>query len=75
MSEMANLQAVSKVSPPPAGPVHTVYQHSLLRDREHYNEQYNRSLTEPDKFWAEMAQNYHWHKKVQLCRAALNETV
>lgn len=44
--------------------VETPYQHSLLRDRAHYEELYEESITEPAQFWAKIARQYHWETPV-----------
>lgn len=33
-----------------------------LRTLEQYNEAYNKSVSDPEGFWAEIASTFHWHK-------------
>ena len=57
MSEEA-APAVEEFSAP-AGFVEQAYFKSL----EQYKEMYDRSIADPEGFWAEMAEEFHWHKK------------
>jgi len=34
-----------------------------IKSLEEYYETYNKSITEPEKFWAEVAENFYWRKK------------
>ena len=40
--------------------MHYPYQ---IKSLEEYYETYNKSITEPEKFWAEVAENFYWRKK------------
>ncbi len=37
-----------------------------MRNRAEYEALYNRSISDPEGFWAEMASQYFWRKKVRL---------
>jgi hypothetical protein len=39
----------------------------LVRDRSEYERLYKWSIDDPQDFWASMAQDYFWAKKVCLC--------
>ena len=34
-----------------------------IKSREEYDEMYNRSIHEPDRFWGDQAEQFHWFKK------------
>jgi len=34
-----------------------------ITSMEQYKEQYQKSVANPDSFWAEIAENFYWHKK------------
>jgi len=36
---------------------------AYFKSLEQYKEMYDRSIADPDGFWAEMAEEFHWHKK------------
>jgi acetyl-CoA synthetase len=56
------LETVSKetrVFPPPA----SFARQAHIKSLEQYQEMYARSIADPQKFWAEVAGELHWHKK------------
>lgn len=42
----------------------------LVHDRSEYERLYKWSIDDPQDFWASMAQDYFWAKKVGVCGAA-----
>ena len=34
-----------------------------IKSFDEYKSEYARSVEEPEKFWAEIAENFHWHQK------------
>jgi len=38
-------------------------QNALVKSIDEYKKLYNRSINEPEKFWSEMAESFHWEKK------------
>ena len=45
-------------------PQEWVKEHAYLKSMDEYEEMYNRSVEDPENFWAEMAEEYlYWHKK------------
>src|SRR5262245_18375601 len=46
-------------------PVDTPYQHSLLRDRAHYEEMYKESIEQPAAFCSIIASQFHWQTPVR----------
>ncbi len=43
-------------------------QDALVKSIEEYKALYNRSINEPDDFWSEMAESFHWEKKWDTVR-------
>jgi len=40
-----------------------------IKSFDEYKKMYDRSISDPDGFWGEMAQNYHWNKKWDKVRS------
>lgn len=38
-------------------------QNALVKSIDEYKKLYNRSINEPENFWSEMAESFHWEKK------------
>ena len=45
--------------PPPA----SFTEKAHIKSLEQYQEMYDRSINDPDGFWAEQAEKFHWFKK------------
>jgi acetyl-CoA synthetase len=43
--------------------------HAWIQNRDQYNEMYERSIKDPEGFWAEVAEDFHWFKKWDKVRA------
>ena len=39
--------------------------HAHLSSVAQYEEMYHKSITDPDTFWADMANNFFWYKNIQ----------
>ena len=61
MSENEPIQLVN----PPAN----VSSKAHIGSMDDYLEKYNRSIEEPEEFWSEMAQNFHWFKRWKEVRS------
>ena len=61
MSENEPIQIVN----PPAN----VSNKAHIGSMDEYLEKYNRSIEEPEEFWSEMAQNFHWFKSWKEVRS------
>ena len=48
-----------KVYAPPA----SFSESARIQNMEQYQEMYDRSIQDPEGFWAEIAEEFHWHKK------------
>ncbi len=57
--------AEEKVFNPPAD----FSNNAWIKNMEQYREMYKRSIEDPEGFWAEMAENFHWHKKWDKVRS------
>jgi len=44
-------------------PVATLQKRALVNNIESYKEEYDRSIADPEKFWSEKANKFHWYKK------------
>tara|TARA_B100001250_G_scaffold410246_1_gene436283 strand:+ start:3208 stop:5178 length:1971 start_codon:yes stop_codon:yes gene_type:complete len=44
-------------------PVVTLQKRALINNIESYKEEYDRSIADPEKFWSEKANEFHWYKK------------
>ena len=44
-------------------PVVTLQKRALVNNIESYKEEYDRSIADPEKFWSEKANEFHWYKK------------
>lgn len=44
-------------------------QRAYINSMEQYKEMYQRSVDDPDAFWAEIAENFHWYKKWDSVRS------
>jgi Acetyl-coenzyme A synthetase N-terminus len=38
-----------------------------ISSKEQYDEMYKRSIDDPEGFWGDIANQFHWEKKVLLC--------
>jgi acetyl-CoA synthetase len=56
---IASIMTETRVFDPPA----TVSAHAWVKTMEQYEELYNRSIADPEAFWAEMADNLDWFSK------------
>lgn len=63
MHVQAAQSADAPTHPHPPAIVHTDYQHSLLRDWQHYDAEYRRSIEDPEGFWSDLASSYHWEQQ------------
>ncbi len=55
---MSENEPIQLVNPP-----ENVSNKAHIGSMEEYLEKYNRSIEEPDDFWSEMAQNFHWFER------------
>jgi acetyl-CoA synthetase len=62
---MADLKTADKIYPPPAD----FSAKSWISSMDQYREMYTRSIEDPDGFWAEVAEGFHWHKKWDKVRS------
>ena len=44
-------------------PVASLQNRALVNTFESYKKEYNRSIADPEKFWSEKAEEFHWYKK------------
>ena len=62
MSENATIKSMMeenrKFSPPAE-----LKNNAWIKSYDEYKEMYDRSINDPDGFWADMAENFHWNKK------------
>ena len=47
------------------------HQHSALSGREEYDRMYRRSVEDPNAFWRELAEEYHWEQQASSWPARL----
>ena len=47
------------------------HQHSALSGRDEYDRMYKRSVEDPNAFWRELAEEYHWEQQASLWQARL----
>jgi acetyl-CoA synthetase len=52
-----------------ANPPENVSSKAHIGSMDEYLEKYNRSIEEPEEFWSEMAQNFHWFKSWKEVRS------
>ncbi len=53
---------LSALYPPPA----ELAKHAHIKSREQYDKLYKQSLEDPDTFWSEQAEAFHWTKRWKL---------
>ena len=56
---MTDESPAEKVYPPPADFAKTAW----IKSMDQYREMYERSIADPDGFWAEVAEDFYRHKK------------
>ena len=53
---------LSELYEPPA----ELAEHAHIKSRDQYDEMYRQSLADPDRFWSEQAEAFHWNQKWQF---------
>ena len=56
---MADIKTADKIYPPPT----KFTENALIKSMDQYQEMYDRSITDPEGFWSEIADEFHWEKK------------
>ena len=44
-------------------PIASLQKRALVNNLESYKKEYERSIADPEKFWSEKADDFHWYKK------------
>ena len=61
---MSENEPIQLVNPP-----ENISSKAHIGSMDEYLEKYNRSIEEPEEFWSEMAQNFHWFKSWKEVRS------
>ncbi|MFW2330696.1 MAG: acetate--CoA ligase [Nitrospinota bacterium] len=54
-----SLSTEKRIFNPPAA----LSNRAWIKNIDEYKKMYNRSISDPDKFWSEIAEDFHWYKK------------
>ncbi len=61
---MSTVPAAEQVFPPPQ----SVAQRAYIKSIEEYDRMYQRSIEQPEAFWSEIAESFHWQSKWKTVR-------
>lgn len=67
---ISSTQSTKHAAVPPWTPPEELAKACHVSSREQYDEMYKRSIEDPEGFWGDIANEFHWEKKVCAVQAA-----